>query len=351
MSLLLALAVAASPVTPGIYEGTIGTLPVRACFSRRDWGAFGTYYYRSRLRTIPLEGVEGIEGAFVEGPDDAKPRWMLQPAGADRLAGRWTGGARTLPIRLRRIGGGENPCSSAAFHSPRLLGVTTLSSPASKDGVAYSKLRLSHRGRFDVSVETFQLGGRSAAARAIDSALLGPLGGNPPEWFQCVAAALEWSPNEGALQDSLEPAMISARWLSVVYGYDSYCGGNHPNSGTLYRAFDRSSGREVDLHDWLNDAAVKRESFGGSADVSKSLRPAIRSVILAGWKAEADCDEVVRREGHWNIGLSREGLIFSPQLGHSVRACGEEFRVPFTRLSRFLTKAGAEHVRALRAER
>ncbi len=57
---------APAPDLRGIWEGTVGTLPVHACFVSGETGAFGAYYYNSRLRLIGLEAVEGTAGAFRE---------------------------------------------------------------------------------------------------------------------------------------------------------------------------------------------------------------------------------------------------------------------------------------------
>jgi hypothetical protein len=119
-----------------------------------------------------------------------------------------------------------------------------------------------------------------------------------------------------------------------------------------YRNFDRSSGREIDLHDWLTDAGVERQRVEGTGDELKMLRPALRDAVLAGWRAEdEDCAGVVRNEAFWSIGLTRTGFIFTPQLAHVVQACGDSFRVPFARLAPFLSLQAADDLRALHAER
>ena len=42
-----------NPQIAGVWDGTIGTLPVRACFVHESYGDQGAYYYRSKLVTIP----------------------------------------------------------------------------------------------------------------------------------------------------------------------------------------------------------------------------------------------------------------------------------------------------------
>ena len=355
---ILALAAAAAPPAdlPGVWEGTIGNLPVRACFVQREWGAFGAYYYRSRLRLIPLEAEAGAAGAFREGGDTSGPRWLIESADAARLSARWTGRGQTLPVRLGRLagagaGGEEGPCGSLAFHRPRLAGIRTVSTRAAKDGVAYTKLSLNHGGRFEISFETFALDGAGEATRRINAVLGRALAGDPPSWFQCIQDSLGSSPNEGSFDESLAPAMISRRWMSVAHHWDGICGGAHPDSSNSWRLFDLAAGREVDLFDWLNGNAVRRQGRRGSDEEIKTVQPAFRDAILSGWHPEAaDCEEVIRTADYWNIGLTRQGFVLEPSLPHVVQACGETFTLSFARLRPFLTPEGAANQRALQAD-
>lgn len=57
------------PVWQGVWQGTIGSFPVRACLAWDRIGpgdAFGSYYYLSRLRTIRLE-QQGTSKIWIEG--------------------------------------------------------------------------------------------------------------------------------------------------------------------------------------------------------------------------------------------------------------------------------------------
>jgi hypothetical protein len=343
---------------PGIWEGTIGTLPVRACFVQRDWGGFGAYYYSSRLQLIPLEAGEGRAGGFSEGAGDgAAARWGNVQVRGGHLTASWTSGRRTLPVRLHRLpgGGGENgACASLAFHRPRLAGVRTVSARATADGTAYTKLTLDTAGHFGISVETFALDGTSAAVRRINAKLGEDLAGDPPGWFACVTDSLDNSGREGESGETLAPAMISRRWLSVTAQSDWDCGGAHPDGSNGYRLFDRTSGAEVQLLDWFLPRAVKREHFEGTSEDSRTLEPAFRAFLLTSWRPGADnaeCESVVREAEYWNAGLTRTGFVFSPELPHVVTACTEEFRVDFDRIRPWLKPEAVAAVSALRAER
>jgi len=355
-SAAIAAPVSSAATLPGIWEGRVGSLPVRACFVRRDSGIFGAYFYLSRLRLIALNAEEGASNVFYEGGGDGAgaPRWRIDRADSSRLTGRWTSGSNTLAVQLRLVGAGEaeaGACAAPAFHQPRLAGLRTLDRRASSDGVAYTHLALDTRGRFEISVETFALDGDSEAVRRLNATLGEELAGNPPRWFECITGSLEYSPHEGSLNESFEPALVSRRWLSAIDQDESYCGGAHPNASSTYRTFDRASGREIDLYDWLNAAAVHRQRFEGSDEETKTLQPAFRQVILSGWHAEdAECDETIRNQEYWNIGLTRDALIFWPQLPHVVQACEEGFTMAFDRLRPYLTPEAAEYLRALQAE-
>lgn len=354
---IAAVAQAAPVDLPGVWEGNVGNLPVRACFVHREWGQFGAYYYLSQRRLIPLDAEEGANGAFREGGGDGadRPRWQIERAGPNQLTARWMGNGRTLPVRLSRVAGraGEQgPCGSLVFHRPRLEAVRTVAAPASLDGVPYTRLTLSTGDRFETSVETFALSGSGEAVQRINSELGRTLAGDPPSWFECIQNSLSQSPFEGSFAERLEPVMIARRWMSVAHHWDGFCGGAHPSSSNAYRTFDLASGGEVDLHDWFNDTAVKRERLEEVDEEIKTLEPAFRDVILQGWRSEApECDEVIRSAEFWNIGLTREALVFSPSLPHVVQACWEEFPILPARLQPFLTEEGAENLRALQRER
>lgn len=352
----LAAATAAPGALAGVYEGTIGTLPVRACFSGTERSNYGTYYYLSRLAAIGLSEEDGRDGVFYEGggAPESQPRWHIESTAGGRLSGQWRSGARTLPLRLTRVAGTEgeeSPCSSLAFHQPRLAGVRVVQTRATLDGTAYTKLVLDPRGHFETSVETFALDGDGPAVQRINAALGRSLAGDPPSWLTCAQDSLGQSAFEGSSTEILAPTMISRRWLSVSAHWDGYCGGAHPDSSNTWRLFDLTTGAEIDLNDWLNDAAVERHGTQGTDSDYATVRPALKEAVLAGWRPEdAECEEVIRSAEFWNVGLNRDSFTFSPSLPHVVQACGEDFTLAFGRLAPFLTPEGAANVRALQSE-
>jgi hypothetical protein len=137
--------------------------------------------------------------------------------------------------------------------------------------------------------------------------------------------------------------------LGVRDTSDYFCGGPHPESFSTARTFDLSRGIEVDPLDWFGLKAVHREDQGGQYGVYKTLTPAFRAAILKGWKGEsdADCDDAMRSQEDWNVGIARGALVFSPQFPHVIAACTVDFKVPFARLQSWMNEQGKAAVATL----
>jgi hypothetical protein len=357
----IAAAAPAAPAAPadlaGVWQGTLGGAPVRVCFNQRDAETFGQYYYLSHLEAIPLQQPNGRGRTFVEGFDerDSKsPRWTVDKTAPGGIAGHWTKAAKSLPIQLTRVAApppkeDETPCGSMAFQQPRLEGVRTVTKPAIKDGVHYTRLILDHRGHFgeDISVESFALAEDTPAALKIDAKLREPLAGEPDGWLDCIRTAADSSPNGAEYVEKYEPRLFGRRWLVAMHQWSGFCGGAHPDSSETPTVFDRTTGAEVDVFDWFNDKAVERQPVEGYPPLV-SLRPQFRSMVLGRWKGDdSDCDDAVRSSDEWHAELTRTGFTFTPDLPHVVQACSDDFAVPFAKLRPWLNDKGKAAVAAL----
>jgi hypothetical protein len=362
-AVLLAASVTAQPAAGagfgGVWQGTVGAQPVRVCFNQRDSETFGQYYYTSHLVTIPLQQPEGQKQTFVEGgdgSDSTSPRWTFDKSAPDRLAGSWKQAAKTLPIALTRVplpklSEDDTPCGSMTFQGARTNGIKTLTKPAVKDGVQYTRLILDLGGHFgdDISVESFALGGDSPAVRRINAKLRKPLQGEPDGWLACVRMAANSTPYGAANAESYEPRLFTSRWLVAMHHWDGDCGGAHPDSSNTPTMFDLTTGAEVDVFDWFNDKAIKREPVEGYPPLI-SLRPQFRSLVIGGWKAEdAECTDAIQTTDYWHAEPTRTGFIFTPDLPHVVQACSEDFKVPYARLAAYLNPEGQKQVAVLQA--
>ena len=144
---------------------------------------------------------------------------------------------------------------------------------------------------------------------------------------------------DGYLQQTLAPTLITSRWLGAALTQEDDCGGAHPNDSTVPFTFDRATGAAVDLHAWLDDAALDRSQV--SKEIPPTVRPAFRRLIMANaGKLDADCREALANEEFWDIGLDRRGLTFRPELPHAVAVCADDELIPWASLARFLTPVG-----------
>ncbi len=337
----------------GVWQGTIGRLPVRACFDDKDYGSQGAYYYTRHLRAIPLEQLErgGSVWAEDDGRDARRPRWTFTTVGRV-LAGTWRHGPTSLPFRLTRMPGptaGGSACGSLLFNQPRLQRPSIATSRARIDGIGYTRLAFRPGPRFPgVELVTFALDRPGPAAQRINRVLREPLRetGVRSDWFECMTASLAVTARDGDYHVAIEPTLIAGRWLAVRHSQDGSCGGASPFNSTVSRTFDLRTGSEIDLHGWLNTRAVARDR---NSDRLAALRPAFRQFILAGaTPQDAECRAIVRTTDYWDIGLRRTGLAFTPSLPRVAQACGEQILIPFNRLAPYLSPQGSAGIAALR---
>ena len=245
-----------NPQIAGVWDGTIGTLPVRACFVHESYGDQGAYYYRSNLVTIPLIADNKKPGEFTENWADQKsPRWMIGGIANGVMTGRWTSGSKNLPVQLTlvptKLSDDETTCGSQAFFEPRLVGVRTVRSRATMDRAGITRLALDHRGHFlSVAVRSFQIDGTDAATRRINRRLRDPFNDGESNWLTCLKMTLNNGVFEGESMDDIEPRLIDKRWLSAVEMIGYSCGGTSRkcNGPPPVRSNYWRRGRSVYLH-------------------------------------------------------------------------------------------------------
>lgn len=333
------------PVWQGVWSGTIGSLPVRACLARlNDSYSLGSYYYLSKLRTIPLD-QQGRSKVWLEGQPlphgQSQPRWTFDMVGVGLLSGTWRDGGRTLPFRLTRVAApaDEGPCGSAAFNAPRWRPLRLTASMKRQDGVTYRALSYAAGPAFpDVALDGFELLGTDAATRRINAALRARVPGKTEDWRGCISSGLDAHGTDGDYQVSLTPTLITSRWLAAELSEGEDCGGAHPNNATTPLTFDRATGAAMSLASWLTGAALIRDP---AADSVRTVSPSFRRFLLSrAGEIEVDCREALEGADYWDIGLGRKGLIFTPALSHVEQACADPVEVPWPSLASWLSPAG-----------
>lgn len=350
----------------GIWAGTVGDEPIRACFE----GTMGSFYRIGDKRSVWL-WADGPD-AFAETDDrnPANPRWRLAPAGAGERTGARVQGQSRVPIRLHRVPftprpeseeiGPETPCRSLAFVSGRLEPLVVTEEAVETEGVAMVRIvaRPPHNGD-SFEYRTFRLIGTQPGLAAVNArleALIDRRGPGESAWSQCMISA---GNGGGDFHEALAPSRIGRRFLAATLHRDDSCGGNHPNSGTYPRVFDLETGTEIRMRDWLAPGALDRETLALIGELDESHEPNVmplsaglrRLVMRHAAREEGDCEGSIADTAFWSVGVGRHGLLFSPQMAHVARACGQDIEVPFAPLAPFLSNAGRRAVEILRTDR
>lgn len=363
LSLAMALPVAAhgeaasdgeqeAPDWQGVWEGTIGTLPVRACLRGSDDGfSVGSYYYLSRKRPIQLTHED--DGRWVENETGTVTgTWRLQSDGK-RLLGAWTNGKRNLPIALTPVAWTSeygNPCEADAFIAPRLGSVTSTSQPAHLGDFAYSRTSWNVGANFTgVELGSFAYPVTQPGDGAINSALaLDPARSEEPvDWRGCVQQSLGSLGLDGEFSYVLEPVVANRAFIVAERRQNGFCGGAHPYAAHDWLVWARDTGERVDLGTWLNAGAFAEQNDAGVESVQ--ISPTFRALAIDHeTMVEGECRAIVADAEYWTLGLSSKGLLLSPSLPHVAQACAENAEIPFARLGPFLSPAGQEAVARMR---
>ncbi len=343
------------PPWEGTWRGSIGDLPVHACLNNTPYIENGAYYY-DRIKTLIRLERDAARGEWIEGTSD-KPgaRWRIALAAGGSITGTWTGGGKTLPVRLARIGGAsqdfDGPCASMAFHRPRLSPVRLVSAPGITDGARFTRLTFKPGPPFaEVEVSSFALDRPGAGVAKVNRLLreILPKADGSGTWFDCMRSNANAHGADGDYRESIEPTLIGARWLAARQTVEDYCGGNHPNNLVRPRTFDLTQGIEVDPLDWLAPAAVEVRRYDGEVEVTKVMTGKFLAMMLKGYQADSpDCEGVLAEREYWKAGIERGALRFVPDLPRVVLACHDEIRVPFARLQPWLNAKGKAAVATL----
>lgn len=358
--LLLAQNAQAAPdlkVMHGLWSGTIGNLPVQACYDAGEYSTDGKYFYMRRLSTIPLMPDKKVPGELTEGWADTKgvARWRMNTITKNRAEGVWTGNGRTLPILLIRLPFAtsdefDGPCGSLAFVQPMFAAARIAKSPGRVRGLAVEKWKLAFPDE-SVAVESFQLLGTGPAIAAINRRLREPFDKSDEGWKWCLRNAGAWG---GGYLDEVEARLVTAHWLSVMSSNESSCGGAHPNNSNQPILFDRQNGKQVDLYNWFGSASSNREKVEGYSETIDTLTGKLFDLVLAlhprASESEEDCGGAVKTASSWTLELKGEGIGFTPDLPRVVMACGDEVILSWNKLAPFLSPTGKREVAALRAE-
>lgn len=345
------------PAWAGVWQGTIGALPVQACLQQSGGGwSFGAYYYRSQNKIIRL--THEPSGAWTEHPgweDKTTGAWQISANGA-QLSGTWQQGAKQLPIALSRVAltadDAAQPCGSRAFIAPRLRPVGMTRKPARNAGIAYTQIDYHVAPWFsEVSITSFAIAPTMPGDAAINRQLLFDpnKADSPADYVWCMSQQLGSTGSDGDFSVGIEPFALTEHFLTAKSYSDQSCGGPHPNSDHSWGIFDRTTGKLLDLARWFSVKGKSKTPFSATEAGFSQLQitPALRRAVMRRMKLEPDCREGISSNDYWYLGLTSKGMVFAPALPRVAMACGEDVVVPFADLAPFLSPYGKANLARL----
>jgi hypothetical protein len=374
---LAALALVAAPATaqqaepeqgpkPGrVWKGTLGDAAITACFVE-DRPGIGVFYADAALAPVRLEAESETAPHTLremQGYDDPTGAVWNLTVSEDSITGTWRKGEEAVPIRLTAQAAARpdygSSCETAAFLDPVLAGGTVTSKRESLEGTAYTVLEyagpqrsgLEYFGAATIALDPARPGDAAINA-ALAKALPDGTASHPAG--QCLAGSLSWSSGQGDYGHFIAPELITPRWLGVGVSGSSFCGGAHPNHFIIKQVFDRESGSEADPSAWFKPGALvfyDWEPEPGRARPIAGLSPALTKALIAQAplrEAGDECGEIVGEGASWDIGLTRKGPVFVPQLPHVIFACTEEIVLPWKEVRPFLSSEGLAVMESLR---
>lgn len=356
-----AVPVKANTLTPGLYEGTIGTLPIRVCFDDSASVA-GTYYYLKHLKPIGLFNQDGDANALREATgyeENTGGQWRTLRQSGGIITGQWTNGKRRLPIRLKEVlyTGGEytGPCESKQFLTPRLAGSSIKASAADFATAPVTILEFVPGPGFDaetVFISSFAIAGPAQRGDAAINANLRrvlPVGVDESDsgFMECMGMMhLSWG-WDGNFEHVAKPEVLNPRWLGVLHTQGVYCGGAHPNFWEARQVFDRSTGEEADPSAWLRKGAlvfyeIDSESPNPPKRPVQALGPEVGALVSQRWSdGDSECRDFLTDSSFgWDLGLGEGGMVFKPELPHVATACIQTVTVPWGDLEPYLSDTG-----------
>ncbi len=355
-----------------IWKGTLGDKAITACFFEERPGT-GVFYADAALAPVRLEAESEVAPHTLremQGFDDPTGAVWSLTVGEDSITGIWRKGEEAVPIRLTAQAAVRpdygSSCETAAFLDPLLAGGTVTSKRESLEGTAYTALEytgpqrsgLEYYGAATIALDPARPGDAAINA-ALAKALPDGTASHPAG--QCLAGSLSWSSGQGDYGHFIAPELITPRWLGVGVSGSSFCGGAHPNHFIIKQVFDRDSGAEADpaawfapgalqFYDWEPDPGERRPIAGLSAPLLRAVLsrwPVDDAEFEGAAEHRAECLDIARNVG-WQIGLTRQGPVFVPQMPHVAFACTEEIVVPWKDALPFLSPEGRAVMDSLR---
>lgn len=322
--------VALNPI--GIWAGTLGELPVKACFNKRGAGA--DYYYMKYLQPIELTQ----QGARWREPDGS---WSLEVVDDDHLRGTWTShdGAKTLPIALTLVDGRDDPaaCARESFMLP------LEQAPRVTPGKRQKFNQHVYRTLTGVGQQTLELLDAGHGIASINQQLRALVDESPATVAAYRAAdrrVFGGNPMGGPDELNATPAYWSSNWITVnFYRWAAGMGKSGISYGQL--TWNLATGKRVDLWRWFGgaDAYADDPFHAGHAPMPAALRELVfKDAGMDAADADTECSTNRAPTAEYLISLRDDGMDFVQDARGD--GCDLSFSLSFDQLRPVMTPEG-----------
>ena len=334
MTPLAVLAGAASP--QGVWNGSIGTKAIVACFNRGSpWTAYGSYYYIDFLTPIALHTQE--RDSYWHEEDDAG-QWELATPVDGVVTGTWRNEKtkKALPINLAVVDGSddESACARDSYNK-RLESrpqVETGKMVQLSPGRSYRKLRFAGQ-------ETIELFGPDPALGQLNSLLkLDQSKEAIDAYFLQRREFLGRVGYPGADDRHTEPTYWDSQFITIQF-YEWVAGTGRSGISIQHRTWNTKTGEEVNLWSWIE-----------SSSTASGLPPKLRKFLYRDVKDQLpECTNGYRGEGIFTLTIAKAGLQFEEEAWGE--GCERTFFIPYEKLGPFLSPAGKQAIKAIRGQK
>lgn len=327
VGIFLSLAAAAQTGKPiGVWNGTLGSRSIVACFNGGDGSDSGSYYYKTFLKPIRLT-TRSSENIWHE--DDETGVWKLGKPANGAISGEWSSPKtnKTFPIRLQLVDGAsdEAACARDSYNLPmeKLPSVETGKTIHISSGRAYRELWLAGQ-------ETVELIGVEAGLPKINSVLKPDQSAEAiKEYFQQRREFLGKVGFPAVDEKRINLKNWSGKLVTILF-FNWPAGYGTNAIGMDYRTWNVDSGQEIDLWSWFG---LERQR----------LSPAFEKLLLKK-KVTKECLAGLQYKS-FHLIVENNGFKFFSS-GPSDD-CPDELHIPYIKAVKLMTPQGQRQFDAI----
>ena len=266
-------------ISPGVWEGTLGTKAIVACFNF-DYPS-GSYFYKQYKKPIQLTRKEQ-DGLWHEANETGL--WLLDPGQGTTLSGTWSSvkdALVKLPISLSLVDSSKSKraCGSESYTSqieapPKIeIGKKKEFAP----GRSFRPLRFAGQA-------TVELFGPEPTLAAINRELRRDFDTGKDAIQEYFDKRREFLGRVGVPaedENTTEPEYWTSQWLSIR-NYTWAAGTGRSGISWFYRTWDVQTGKQVDLWTWFGSRKESLHVPGAGPVVATSggsMTPKLRLAL------------------------------------------------------------------------